>query len=285
MSTGTVQPLQPLPYEPEEIEQVLIASGMPAGAARTAYRNISQTSVALARGQMPDRGLKTYVFNKNDMSGSMLRVRQDLINAYNEDFLGGLLGSSEPDQIFVSTCNFNDSNYANFVPDPADPDSRADPLHLVHAAIPLSRAPQLTDQIYVPGGFTPLYDSELAFLAGVMAYIEKLLARGVSIHRVITLSSTDGREEGTGHYVNQPAEVAPVVQAMRDMGIYIPVFIGFGDQMGFRQVAVAMGYDPDNVLIAGSGASEYRRVFGLVSRRSVGVSQGKITPGNKFLQT
>ena len=130
-----------------------------------------------------------------------------------------------------------------------------------------------------------MYDSELAFLAGVMAYIEKLLARGVSIHRVITLSSTDGREEGTGHYVNQPAEVAPVVQAMRDMGIYIPVFIGFGDQMGFRQVAVAMGYDPDNVLIAGSGASEYRRVFGLVSRRSVGVSQGKITPGNKFLQT
>jgi hypothetical protein len=273
------------------VAQQLVNAGVSQSHVGKVYSGISRTSIIGARGQKAANPHMTFVFLKGDMTGSMWYHRSAYVETINQ-FATAMRGSADEGTIMLSKTHFNSRNYLRsvFHPDPNDPNDKPDPLILVHAAIPLEDVEPMTEADYEPGHFTPLFDSDIAWYAQITAYVESQLSEGVPIRRVIAIELGDGLEEEdqSGDYYpyqfREPEDVKPILMSLRDSGLYVPVFIGFGH--GFKKVAVAMGYDPDNVReTGGQDESELRKLMQLASQQSVSASKGKIGPGNKFFQT
>jgi hypothetical protein len=196
----------------------------------------------------------TLAMNIMDMSGSMHSHANDLIRAYNDDYLGAMAGSTAVDDILVSTIVFDNQ------------------VELLHGYVNLGDAPQLNRGNYDPDGTTALYDAVASGMTNMVLYAQQLRQSGVMVRCIIIVYS-DGEDNAS----KQTA--ASVRRAAHDLlkhEMYTLAYVGFKSggisDSQLRHLADAIGF-PD-VLIAGMSHEELRRIFHLASMSTVRVSQG-----------
>lgn len=195
----------------------------------------------------------TLAMNIIDMSGSMNSYSQNLIQAYNDDYLAAMRGSTAADDILVSTILFNDT------------------VTLLHGYVPLPAAPQLDRSDYAPSGTTALYDAVAGGLTNMVLYAQQLRQSGIMV-RCIVIVYSDGADNASKQ---RAKEIRRAATELLKHEMYTLAYVGFRsggiDEAALRQLADAIGF-PD-ILTAGLSSSELRRIFHLVSTSTVRVSQ------------
>jgi uncharacterized protein YegL len=193
-----------------------------------------------------------------DMSGSMSGVSQDVIDGYNT-MLETMRTSPAADSILVSTWVFDTAP------------------ELLHGYTPIETAPDLTRADYAPRGQTALYDATLNAFTGIVGYGQDLRNSGIRTRAIIVVFS-DGADNSSKNHVG---DVRRVTEDLIAQEIYLPVFVGYGDESLFRKVAADMGFQ--TILTAAHTPADIRRSMGMVSMSVVQVSQsGVIGQGNAF---
>ncbi len=196
----------------------------------------------------------TLAMNIIDMSSSMRPYAADLIRAYNEDYLGSMGGSTAADDILVSTILFNHE------------------VKLLHGYVNLPDAPRLGSQSYTPRGSTALYDAVAGGLTNMVLYAQQLRQSGVMV-RCIVLVYSDGEDNVS----KQKADTVRRASAeLLKHEMYTLAYVGFKSggisERELRALADEIGFP--EILIAGLDHAALRRIFQLVSRSTVQVSQG-----------
>ena len=196
----------------------------------------------------------TLAMNIIDMSGSMHSHAPTLMQAYNNDYLKAMAGSTAVDDILVSTILFDNQ------------------VSLLHGYVNLADAPTLTHVNYDPDGMTALYDAVASGMTNMVLYAQQLRQSGVMVRCIIIVYS-----DGVDNSSKQSA--ASVNKAAKDLlkhEIYTLAYVGFQSggisEVRLRQLAQEIGF-PD-VLIAGMSPDELRCIFHLASMSTVQVSQG-----------
>lgn len=143
--------------------------------------------------------LRTYVCFILDRSGSMDARKVQVLSGYKE-YLAGL--RKQPDVFFSLTMFSTDC-----LP--------------VHVAIPVAGVPDLTEQTYVPGGMTALYDSVLDTV-GLLK--QELPSDGG--YRVLVVVMTDGEENASQRATK--VQVAELITQQEALGTWTFVYLGAG---------------------------------------------------------
>ena len=207
----------------------------------------------------------TLAMNIIDMSGSMAAYANDLIRAYNQDYLAAMRHSPAADDILVSTILFHDET------------------QMLHGYLPLPDAQPLDNQIYVPDNSTALYDAVAAGMTNMILYAQQLRQSGVSVRGVIIVY-TDGADNASRQSAQ---EVRRAAQDVLRQELYTLVLVGFGlpKPIGFtrangrtpaQQLADEIGFPIG--LDAGLNAFDLQRIFRLASMTAVQVSQSGAAP-------
>lgn len=201
----------------------------------------------------------TLAMNIIDMSGSMHGYANDLIRAYNEDYLQAMAGSSVADDILVSTVLFNDS------------------VELLHGYVNLADAPLLTSRRYAPMGSTALYDAVAAGLTNMVLYTQQLRQSGLMV-RCLVIVYSDGEDNAS----RQDAQT--VRRAARELlrhEIYTLAYVGFqaGGMTPYRLRALADTIGFPEILVAGLSQDELRRIFHVASQSTIRVSRQSAAAG------
>lgn len=205
----------------------------------------------------------TLAMNIIDMSGSMSPHANDLMRAYNDDYLAAMRHSPAADDILVSTILFDDI------------------IELLHGYVTLEDAPTLTAKNYSPRGTTALYDAVAGGISNMVLYAQQLRQSGISV-RCVVIVYTDGADNASQQ---RARDVKRTVEELLKQEIYTFAYIGFLDKsqrpVGFKtgkaanpvlQMADEIGF-PD-ALIAGLSPSELSRIFYLASQSTMMVSRG-----------
>ena len=222
-----------------------------------------QTAVGVPLDQLATNDV-TLAMNIIDMSGSMTPHAQELIHAYNQEYLAALSRSISADDILVSTILFHDD------------------VNLLHGYVPLDDAPTLTPASFAPYGCTALYDAVAGGLSNMVLYAQQLRQSGVSVRGLVMVYSDGGDNAST----QKAKDVRQMVKDLLDQEIYTLAYIGFGDNMkqpmGFKgmkngrspaqKLADKIGFP--HAFTAGLDANDLRRIFHMASMSAVQVSQG-----------
>ena len=206
----------------------------------------------------------TLAMNIIDMSGSMAPHAQDLIRAYNQDYLGAMAGSMAADDILISTILFDDD------------------VQLLHGYVSLDDAPALSPKNYTPDGTTALYDAVAGGLTNMVLYSQQLRQSGVMV-RCLVLVYSDGEDNASRQTAKSVRRTA---KELLDQEIYTLAYVGFlgnGNKqaVGFpgttgpsplQKIADDIGFP--HALSVGMDQSDLRRLFRMVSQTAVQVSQG-----------
>ncbi len=204
----------------------------------------------------------TLAMNIIDMSGSMYGYANDLIQAYNEDYLRAMAGSSVADDILVSTVLFNDK------------------VELMHGYVNLADAPLLTSRRYAPTGSTALYDAVAAGLTNMVLYTQQLRQSGLMV-RCLVIVYSDGEDNASRQ------DEKAVRRAARELlrhEIYTLAYVGF--QSGgmtparLRTLADTIGFP--EILVAGLTHDELRRIFHMASQSTIRVSRQSAAAASVF---
>ena len=205
----------------------------------------------------------TLAMNIIDMSGSMHPYANDLIRAYNDDYLAAMGQSTAADDILVSTILFDDQ------------------VQLLHGYLNLADVPPLDRRAYHPSGSTALYDAVANGLTNMVLYAQQLRRAGVMV-RCIVIVYSDGDDNASKQ------SAADVRRAVRDLlkhEIYTLAYVGFCSgglsQKDLRKLADTIGFT--EILLAGLSHSELRRIFHLASMSTVRVSQQQGAPAGVFI--
>ncbi len=202
----------------------------------------------------------TLAMNIIDMSGSMAPHAQDLIHAYNDEYLTAMNSSPAADDILVSTVLFSDQ------------------VQLLHGYVPLQDAPTLTQKSYDPDGSTALYDAVAGGLTNMVLYAQQLRQSGVSVKGVVMVYS-DGEDNASKQRATQVRRAA---KELLKQEIYSLAYVGFGvkPQVGFKtgQGKSAVQHLADDIgfptaLAAALSPADLRRIFRMASLSTVRVSQ------------
>ncbi|HZD10710.1 MAG TPA: hypothetical protein VE553_05145 [Candidatus Binatia bacterium] len=196
----------------------------------------------------------TLAMNIVDMSGSMQPFADDLISAYNDDYLAAMALSSSADDILVSTIFFEDQ------------------VQLFHGYLNLQDVPRLSRRIYRPGATTALYDAVAAGLTNMVLYAQQLRQCGVIV-RCLALVYSDGEDNAS----RQPAPaVRRAVEELLKHEIYTLAYVGFRNgglsEQALRQMADTIAFP--EILTSGMGRTELQRTFRMASMSTINVSQG-----------
>ncbi|HID51708.1 MAG TPA: hypothetical protein EYP41_06700 [Anaerolineae bacterium] len=202
----------------------------------------------------------TLAMNIIDMSGSMYSYANDLIRAYNQDYLAAMRHSPAADDILVSTILFHDD------------------VQTLHGYVPLADAPPLDNKTYNPDNATALYDAVAAGMTNMVLYAQQLRQSGVSARGVVMVY-TDGEDNASRQ---RAQDVRRAAQDLLRQEIYTLALVGFGLQkpLGFpgssgrtpaQQLAHEIGFSIG--LDAGLNALDLQRIFRLASMTAVQVSQ------------
>ena len=218
----------------------------------------------------------TLAMNIIDMSGSMTPHAADLMQAYNDSYLGAMTQSIAADDILVSTILFNDD------------------VKLLHGYVGIDDAQRLTDAEYDPYGCTALYDAVAGGLTNMVLYAQQLRQSGVMV-RCIVIVYSDG-EDNASH--QRAKDVARTAQELLKQEIYTLAYVGFVPGVN----KPALGFNPKGVvnpaqakvqkladeigfteaLTAGLSQDALRHIFHLVSMSTVHVSQSSTMPAGMF---
>lgn len=203
----------------------------------------------------------TLAMNIIDMSGSMDPYANDLMRAYNDDYLAAMSASPAADDILVSAILFNST------------------VQSLHGYVPLEDATRLTSQAYVPNYTTALYDAVAGGMTNMVLYAQQLRQSGLSVQCIVMLYS-DGDDNASSQ---RAADVKRAAADLLKQEMYTLVYVGFGlkKQMGFKvgkngrspaqaladEIGFPIGLD------AGLSPGELRRIFRMASMSAVQVSQ------------
>lgn len=241
-----------------------VGEGLEQDASQIMVANLDAIALAGAQGtevgEIPTDEV-TLVAMIHDGSGSMINERDVVVQSYRE-LLEALKGSKQAESILISDWIFNTTK------------------ELVHGFIPVAQAPDL-DSVYSPGGGTALYDTALAALTGIVAYRQQLENNGVRTKCVVVVFS-DG-DDNSSAVTN--IEVQKVAKALLDQEIYVLAYVGFSDygvlnKSEAKQLADEIGFK--DVIAAGTGPSEIRRIFQQVSASIIRASQAVVSSGGFF---
>ncbi len=202
----------------------------------------------------------TLAMNIIDMSSSMYAYTNDLIRAYNQDYLAAMHHSPAADDILVSTILFHDD------------------VQTLHGYLPLPDTPQLDSKTYVPDNTTALYDAVAAGMTNMILYAQQLRQSGVSVRGVIMVY-TDGADNASRQ---RAQDVRRAAQDLLRQELYTLALVGFGLQkpLGFtgsngrtpaQQLADEIGFPIG--LNAGLNTLDLQRIFHMASMTAVQVSQ------------
>lgn len=207
----------------------------------------------------------TLAMNILDMSGSMSPHAQELMRAYNEDYLEVMRCSPAADDILVSTIVFDDQ------------------VELLHGYVSLHDAPHLTPHSYAPRGTTALYDAVAGGLTNMVLYSQQLRQSGITVRCVVIVYS-DGADNASKQ---RAKDVKRTVQELMRQELYTFAYVGFVEKsqrpLGFKtgqpdpvqQMAAEIGFV--EALTAGLSPAELRRIFYMASQSTVMVSRGAAT--------
>lgn len=207
----------------------------------------------------------TLVMNIIDASGSMSPHVAALSQAYNDDYLHAMRGSTAAADILVSTVLFNDQ------------------VSLLHGYVNLVDAPALTSKKYQPSGATALYDAVAGGLTNMVLYAQQLRQSGVMVRGLVLIFS-----DGDDNVSQQAAaDVRRSVEELLRQEIYSLNYVGFVSRgskaMGLtakQQLAAAVQKQAGdlgipNALVSGLDHQALRRIFQLASQSAIQVSQGR----------
>jgi uncharacterized protein YegL len=185
-----------------------------------------------------------------DMSYSMAGEQKVVIEAFNS-MMQSMKDSKQEESILVSAWVF------------------ADHPELLFGYTPVAKVQELTEQEYSPRGSTSLYDAQLNALTGLVAYGQQLRDRGIRTKNIVVVLS-DGADNTSKTRDTQVKKVADDLTARET---YALAFAGFktGEPVDFRLIAQNTGFP--SIITVSSTASEIRRIFGLVSKSVIRVSQ------------
>lgn len=211
----------------------------------------------------------TLAMNIIDMSGSMYSYANDLIRAYNQDYLTAVRQSPAADDILVSAILFHDD------------------VQTLHGYVPLADALLLDSQNYQPDYTTALYDAAAAGMTNMVLYAQQLRQSGVTVRGVV-MAYTDGADNASRQ---RTQDVRRAAQDLLRQEIYTLALVGFGLQkpLGFagsndrtpaQQLANEIGFPIG--LDAGLNALDLQRIFRLASMTAVQVSQTGAAPAFAF---
>ncbi|MCZ7668326.1 MAG: hypothetical protein M5U34_14615 [Chloroflexi bacterium] len=109
----------------------------------------------------------TLAMNIIDMSGSMAPYAADLMQAYNDSYLGAMNNSIAAADILVSAILFNEN------------------VKLLHGYVGIDDAIRLTVTEYDPYGGTALYDAVAGGLTNMVLYAQQLRQSGVMVRCIV----------------------------------------------------------------------------------------------------
>ncbi len=202
----------------------------------------------------------TLAMNIIDMSGSMSAHANDLIRAYNEDYLEALRNSSSADDILVSTILFDDK------------------VETLHGYLPLEDVPALDNNTYAPDYTTALYDAVAAGITNMLLYAQQLRSSGVMVRGIIMVY-TDGADNASKQTAQ---DIQKSASDLLNQEIYSLALVGFGlsKQIGFAgtngrspaqemaaEIGFPVGFD------ANLNANGLRQIFHLASQSAMQMSQ------------
>jgi len=131
--------------------------------------------------------------------------------------------------------------------------------------MPLAGVPDMTPKNYNPSGGTPLFDSMLDTFAVVIAKVKECTDAAIPC-RTVTVIITDG---GDTDSKTTPVQLRPIVEDMIKAETNIVIGIGVSDGMtNFDAVFQSCGIPPDWILTPQNSPSEWRKVFGVISKSS-----------------
>ncbi len=275
-----------------EIEATLAALNMK-GARKV--RGISRTVVAATRGVIPRNSNYTCVYFTGDGSESMTKWRSTYVEAYNGFFLQAMRESAVPGSILVANSYFTDQRYSQEWLTNAPDNEKGDfqePMHLLHAPLPLENVPDLTEAEFDPrswNSMTPLNDAIASQMEAGVAYTETVSKTGKSITCELVVF-TDGMNNASLH-ISDAKQLAPDMRRLMEMQNFIPVLIGFGRTKAeaeyFTEYGLMAGFPRKNILaVAGSNDEDARRelrsIMRTVSQRTVAASAGAVDPNEFF---
>ena len=211
----------------------------------------------------------TLAMNIIDMSGSMAAYANDLIRAYNQDYLAAMRHSPAADDILVSAILFHDD------------------AQTLHGYVPLADAPPLDSKTYNPDNATALYDAVAAGMTNMILYAQQLRQSGVSVRGVVMVY-TDGEDNASRQ---RAQDVRRAAQDLLRQELYTLALVGFGLQkpLGFagsngrtpaQQLADEIGFPIG--LNTGLNALDLQRIFRMASMTAVQVSQTGAAPAFAF---
>lgn len=205
-----------------------------------------------------------------DASGSMHEHANDVIKAYQEQFLKSLQAAKNAESILVSTLIFSASGIDN--------------VRLVHGYTPVSQCPELTPDIYSPEGGTPLYDAVWNALTGLVAYGQNLRDNGTRTKSIVCVLS-DGFENSSRISASKVRQLAGDVLRQQE---FVLSYVFFGEQSAGDTAAREIGFPSHHRLTENLDGSGIRRVFGQVSASVITTSQAVVSAGaisaNPFFQ-
>jgi len=217
-----------------------------AGAAGTDAENIMASDVTLI----------TVLLDRSSSIGH--RRLEAAIRDGHELLLDSLGESKEQDSILLALWLFNHDQ------------------EVVHSYVPVPDATRLDKKNYRSSGTTRLYDTYCDALAANVAYAQQLRDAGTPCRSVVVVI-TDGEDTTSTRGASDCARLSRDLLASEQ---FVLAFVGVGDDVDFRQVALSMGV-PDGCIEVQKSATPQalRRVFQMVSQSALRASQGLILPG------
>jgi len=136
---------------------------------------------------------------------------------------------------------------------------------VLYPYMPLTGVPDMTAKNYDPNGSTPLFDSMLETFATVLAKVKECTDAAIPC-RTVTAIITDGADMGS---IAKPDQIRAIVEDMLKAETHIIIGVGVSDSStDFVSVFQACGIPPDWILTPQNSPSEWRKVFGVISKSS-----------------
>lgn len=198
-----------------------------------------------------------------DCSGSMSTFRDTVIEAHKKCFLDPLKKAKNADAILCQVWIFSD-----------DP-RQGEKCRLLHGYMPVPDCPELTPAQYDPDGGTPLWESIVRAMTGLVAYSQTLRDSGTRTKNILVVFS-DGAENASDRKFTSPG-IRQVVAALLKQENYVLSYCFFGDEKDAQRIAAEIGFPDHHRLTVGQNDSDIRRLFGQVSASVISASQSTVS--------
>lgn len=192
-----------------------------------------------------------------DGSGSMATFQDQVIDAYNKQFLAPMVKAKNAESILVEAWVFFEQE-----------------VRLVHGFLPVTQCQKLSRSTFDPNGATPLYQAVHQGLTGLAAYAQTLRDSGTSTKCIAVVISDGGENSSARQFTS--AKLRTISAGLLSQEIYVLSYCFFGDESNASQIASEIGFPDHHRLTESMDESGIRRLFGQVSASAISTSQAKV---------